>query len=172
MSWGRGRKYLLVVLAGLLASAGTAQANVPSATWQRDALEAAESYWHYAPPWDSTCQMTVSYVPLGDPTEAGETDDYCNVVINSSTDWLYPDALCLDVTHEVGHVVLGPDAFPGNPSDPAHSTDPSNIMYPVIFDARTAQCTAMLNKEYPPIRKHHRRHRHRRFAHGPSGAIS
>src|ERR1700749_2443731 len=64
--------------------------------------------------------------------------------------WIDPEVLCLDVTHEVGHVILGPDAFPNNPTEPSESPDPNNIMYVTIFDQHTAQCTAMLNKIYPP----------------------
>lgn len=122
------RKLLAPILA-VLVLAVPASASVPTPAQLAWARAKAVSYWHAQNP---PCgPLTVLAVPLPMNTDGQANYETCAIELNSHTNLRgYPWEMCVIYVHEFGHLVLGTEYFAAsNPSDPAHSSDPDNIMY-------------------------------------------
>lgn len=133
------RKWIcaLMIVASPFVHPSLARADVPlpTAAEQQQALEIAATYWKHAPTWNG-CGPVGQTFSANLPTTWEATVDYtsCNIVY---ADWAMTygngpswETFCATTVHEYGHLVLGPTYFAAtNPSNPAHSPDPNNIMY-------------------------------------------
>lgn len=123
-----------IALAALLASLAipaTAASDTPTSTEFAWAHRVAVAYWHVpAPPCGTP---TLAFEPHLSHYTALATYSRCTITfyVGPVQDWRdTPAAVCHIYVHEFGHLVLGPTYFAStNPADPAHSADPTNIMY-------------------------------------------
>lgn len=130
------------LVASMVASAlGSAQADAAITFPELSvAVHGAQSYWHGDPP----CGFPyISFTSLPS-NEGGEAFyDSCTIFIAlPANSWTGYD-LCIIMTHEWGHLVLGPNYFAAvNPSDPAHSPSTNSIMNagPSIYSLNIPQC--------------------------------
>lgn len=120
------KRIALVTLLAALYAAPSAAALGPVGT----AIHRAESYWSVTP-CGGQIQITHGVIP-GAVAEAGD----CAIELDSR--W-FPNAaseiqqwpyFCAVMTHEIGHLALGPAFFAAaDPLDPAHSANPLSIMW-------------------------------------------
>ena len=127
-------KIVAVLVVALLATPSSALATLPTNPNLVGAIRVARHYWHGNPPCGNP-PITFAAMP---PQRDGEAiPSACVIVLSSAGDWPNYIDLCITITHEWGHLVLGMTPFPAsNPADPAHSPDPYSIMYsagPLIF---------------------------------------
>lgn len=107
----------------------------PTSTELAGGMRAAESYWRTLPscgmPTVSVGAVTGTAPENGGAGMAQADESTCTIVLAASDDWYdFPSLACTTIVHEYGHLVLGPTYFQAtNPADPAHSPDPSSIMY-------------------------------------------
>lgn len=131
----------------------------PTASQLAWARSKAVAYWHVPqPPCGRESVLNVAL-----PNSWAGMADFaaCSIALSTVNDWRdFPIELCRVYAHEFGHLVLGPTYFAAtNPADPAHSPDPSNIMYAVPTwqqeeaEARSIGCMP------PPPTAHHVKHR-------------
>jgi hypothetical protein len=118
----------LVVTLGVLGASATVSASVPTAAQLSWARSKAVAYWHAQPPCG---RERVLLIPLPLTTSGQADPGTCSIEINTHLNLRgYPLELCAIYVHEYGHLILGYNYFAAsNPSDPAHSSDPDNIMY-------------------------------------------
>jgi hypothetical protein len=150
------RAHLLALAVLCLPATSAAESLHATPAQLASAEHVASVYWHGNPACGAP---VVTYEPMAD-THAGEAEyGSCRIMLNPAHDWRdFPALLCVVLAHEWGHLVLGPDYFAAvNPSDPAHSPDPRNIMNAAGPAPGTfAPCEGRLHKA--------RRVRHRRSA--------
>jgi hypothetical protein len=119
----------LLLVGACSASVVTAQASIPTSAQLAWARSKAVAYWHVAQP---PCgRERVLSLPLALATDGQTSPETCIIELNSHLNLRgFPVELCAIYVHEYGHLVLSPDFFAASdPSDPAHSSDPNNIMY-------------------------------------------
>ncbi len=136
----------------------------PTVTELANARSVAASYWHVDQP---PCgRETVTELQLD--TISGEAQlDACAITFSTERDWRdFPDEVCGVYVHEFGHLVLGPAYFAAsNPTDPAHSPDPLNIMYAApdpqqhAAELQSAGCVSAIPRlmpsgQYRLVRRH------------------
>jgi hypothetical protein len=142
---------LLALLAVPTAQARIAPPEQRLATYER----IADAYWHHAP---LNCPLRARIVPaasLPSGTVAEATAGSCDMRVSAP---YFPardrhpystnaDSACYMVVHEWGHMVLGPNYFATtNPADPAHSADPSNVMYASGENANVPACVTTISR--------------------------
>jgi hypothetical protein len=124
------KRLVLILTALALALPGSAVAEGPitaEITWARGV---AVAYWHVSqPPCGRETFTLATVIPSTEPAYADLTA--CGITFSAALDWrAFPAYMCRNYVHEFGHLVLGTSYFAAtNPSDPAHSPDPTNIMY-------------------------------------------
>jgi len=138
----RYRAFLIAALVTTLCSiyTHTAQARTPIS----DALAAASAYWAHSPEGSFALPCAVpsvvfAPVPADMPGDVIGWASHGTCVVYVRADYwktLYDGisnylAFCTTITHELGHLILRPGYFAAsNPSNPDHSTDEHNVMYP------------------------------------------
>lgn len=118
----------------------------PSAQLEHS-LDAAALYWRRSPEGARKlpCHGHITFRFAHLRSNAIARVPGCAITIDRGW-WLIGDRsywrVCGVVVHEVGHLVLGLRYFAASdPGDPAHSSDPRNVMYPTITALnRPAQC--------------------------------
>lgn len=122
--------------------AGTARAD-----WQTDRAQAMG-----AKLWNNPCNGQVKLWSTDPPQPSWRAWTYaklCTVALSNTRPWQWKE-LCPVLLHEYGHLAGYSD--PLNPSDPSHSHDPDDIMYP--FEHYDARCddygSAFLGIPRPP----------------------
>lgn len=114
------------------ATAAAATPFPPEAGAMAKAERVAFAYWHGNPPCG---KPNIVFRPQENGGEADPAT--CTLYLDSQQDWSEFFRFCVTVTHEWGHLVLGPMYFYSvNPTDPWHSPKPESIMYwqgPVFF---------------------------------------
>lgn len=113
-----------------LAFAPAAQASLaPTPKQLAHAEHVARAYWHGTPP----CGQPKITLATMTPNTAQPILALCEIQLsnNPEDDWRdEPEALCIAVTHEWGHLVLGLRHYAAsNPTEPSDSPDPHSIMY-------------------------------------------
>jgi hypothetical protein len=141
---------IVSLLAVLIFALAEAQARTPIS----DSLAAASTYWAHSPegsfalPCNGTPSVVFTSVPADTPSDAvGWTShgtctiylraDYWKTSHDGMSDYL---GLCTTITHELGHLILQPNYFAASdPSNPDHSSDETNVMYPSVSINNTPQ---------------------------------
>ena len=119
---------LLATASVAVLGAGTARAD-----WQTDRAQAMA-----AKLWDNPCggQVTLWSVAPPEPSwRAWTYPQQCTIALSNTRPWKWTE-LCPVMLHEYGHLAGYTD--PLNPSDPTHSHDPGDIMWP--FEHYDARC--------------------------------
>jgi hypothetical protein len=123
---------LLAVLICLsVPTAAEAESLAPTTAELVYARAAAATYWHVTHPPCGIEQAVFGAVRSSDFNAAEADMETCTIMFSDAHDWRdYPEITCSTYVHEFGHLALGLDYFAAsNPTDPAHSPDPTNIMY-------------------------------------------
>jgi hypothetical protein len=146
---------LVVVLLAFPATAAAEGEATPAQLHEAEMIAAA--YWGRPP-----CGWPlVVYHQLG-PGVFGVAVGFDCAIALARYDWIdNPETLCETMTHEWGHLVLGPGYFAAvNPGDPEHSPDPNSIMHAGLLGPRKfAPCMPMGHP--PAVMTQRRDSRHR-----------
>jgi hypothetical protein len=159
----------LVVLITLGAPVATSQAEdlAPTLSELVQARAVAVAYWHTTTAPCGPEHVAVEVFSEQRPAHADFAS--CTITFDGARDWRdFPELTCVIYVHEFGHLVLGPTYFAAvNPTDPAHSPDPGNIMYSGLTDPDELEALEREVGCAPAPVTPHPRHHHRSRSHRP-----